>query len=152
GGRLGGAGRARRRRGRLCRRRRQRPGGTGRARRAARRRAGRRCPARGRLRAARARPAGGRRGVIRGLLGEDQAMVRGALAALRALERDIEVVAQVERGDEVVAAAEAARPDVALLDVQMPGLDGLEATARLRAALPSCRVVVLTTFGRPGYL
>lgn len=90
--------------------------------------------------------------MIRVLLAEDQGMVRGALAALLELEDDLEVVAQVARGDEVVDAARAARPDVALLDVEMPGLDGIAATAALRAALPSCRVVVLTTFGRPGYL
>jgi two-component system response regulator DesR len=90
--------------------------------------------------------------VIRLLLAEDQGMVRGALAALLDLEDDLEVVAQVARGDEVVAAARAHRPDVALLDIEMPGLDGIAAAAELRTALPSCRVVVLTTFGRPGYL
>jgi two-component system response regulator DesR len=90
--------------------------------------------------------------VIRVLLAEDQGMVRGALAALLDLEDDLEVVAQVGRGDEVLAAARAARPDVALLDIEMPGLDGIAAAALLRDALPACRVVVLTTFGRPGYL
>jgi two-component system response regulator DesR len=90
--------------------------------------------------------------VTRVLLAEDQALVRGALAALLALETDIEVVADVGRGDEVVAAALASRPDVALLDIEMPGLDGLTAAAQLRVAVPSCRVVMLTTFGRPGYL
>jgi two-component system response regulator DesR len=90
--------------------------------------------------------------VIRLLLAEDQGMVRGALAALLDLEDDLEVIAQVARGDEVVDAARAHRPDVALLDIEMPGLDGIAAAAELRAALPSCRVVVLTTFGRPGYL
>ena len=68
------------------------------------------------------------------------------------LESDLEVVAEVGRGDEVVAEARRARPDVALLDVEMPGLDGISATQELRAALPSCRVLVVTTFGRPGYL
>ena len=86
------------------------------------------------------------------LLAEDQAMVRGALAALLSLEEDIEIVAEVARGDEVVAAALEALPDVALLDIEMPGLNGLDAAARLRAQLPSCRVMILTTFGRPGYL
>jgi two-component system response regulator DesR len=90
--------------------------------------------------------------MIRVLLAEDQAMVRGALAALLSLEEDIEVIAEVDRGDAVVAAALAAQPDVALLDIEMPGVDGLEAAAGLRAALPSCRVLILTTFGRPGYL
>jgi two-component system response regulator DesR len=79
-------------------------------------------------------------------------MVRGALAALLALEPDIEVVAEVARGDEIVAAALAAKPDVALLDIELPGLDGLEAAAQLRAAQPECRVVMVTTFGRGGYL
>ncbi|HKB49589.1 MAG TPA: response regulator transcription factor, partial [Ktedonobacterales bacterium] len=90
--------------------------------------------------------------MIRVLLAEDQAMVRGALAALLSLEEDIEIVAEVARGDEVVAAALEAQPDVALLDIEMPGLNGLDAAARLRAQLPSCRVMILTTFGRPGYL
>jgi two-component system response regulator DesR len=90
--------------------------------------------------------------MIRVLLAEDQTMVRGAMAALLTLEGDIEVVAEVGRGDEVAPAALAARPDVALLDIEMPGEDGLTAAAALRAQLPSCRVVILTTFGRPGYL
>lgn len=90
--------------------------------------------------------------MIRVLLAEDQAMVRGALAALLALESDIEIVAQVGRGDEVVAVARATRPDVALLDIEMPGCDGITAAAALHAELPSCRILILTTFGRPGYL
>jgi two-component system response regulator DesR len=89
---------------------------------------------------------------IRVLLAEDQTLVRGALAALLSLEPDIEVVAEVARGDEVVRASLTARPDVALLDIEMPGLDGLAAAAQLRRALPACRVVIVTTFGRPGYL
>jgi two-component system, NarL family, response regulator DesR len=90
--------------------------------------------------------------VIRVLLAEDQGMVRGALASLLGLEPDIEVVAQVARGDEVVAAAAATQPDVALLDIEMPGMSGLDAAAELRHALPNCRVLIVTTFGRPGYL
>ena len=86
------------------------------------------------------------------LLADDQAMVRGAIAAMLGLERDIEVVAQVGSGVDVVPAARRTSPDVALLDVQMPGGDGLTAALALRAAVPGCRVVVLTTFGRPGYL
>ncbi len=90
--------------------------------------------------------------MIRVMLAEDQAMVRGALAALLALEGDIEIVAEVGRGDEVVSTALATKPDVALLDIEMPGLDGLSAAAALYAQLPACRVLILTTFGRPGYL
>ncbi|WP_372352722.1 response regulator [Streptomyces sp. KL116D] len=89
---------------------------------------------------------------IKVLLAEDQSMVREALAALLGLEPDIEVVAQVARGDEVLAAARAHAVDVALLDIEMPGRTGIEAAAELRAALPELKVVVLTTFGRPGYL
>jgi two-component system response regulator DesR len=89
---------------------------------------------------------------VRILIAEDQAMVRGALVALLELEDGLRVVAQVARGDEVVPAARATAPDVALLDIEMPGGDGLTATAALTAALPGCRVVVLTTFGRAGYL
>jgi two-component system response regulator DesR len=90
--------------------------------------------------------------VIRVLVAEDQTMVRGALRALLDLEPDIEVVAEVGRGDEVVEAARAHRPDVALLDIEMPGCDGIEAARALAAALPEVRAVVLTTFGRPGFL
>ncbi len=90
--------------------------------------------------------------MIRVLLAEDQAMVRGALAALLSREQDIEVVAEVARGDEVVQAALASQPDVALLDIEMPGGDGLAAAQALRTALPTCRSVILTTFGRSGYL
>lgn len=90
--------------------------------------------------------------MIRVLLADDQAMVRGALATVLGLEPDIEVVAQVGSGDEVLPAAKESAPDVALLDVQMPGKDGLTAAAELHAALPACRIIVCTTFGRPGYL
>ncbi|MEV7956271.1 response regulator [Streptomyces sp. NPDC058316] len=90
--------------------------------------------------------------MIRLLLAEDQSMVREALAALLGLEPDIEVVAQVARGDEVLAAAHEHRIDVALLDIEMPGMTGIDAAAALRRELPAVKVVVVTTFGRPGYL
>jgi two-component system, NarL family, response regulator DesR len=90
--------------------------------------------------------------LIRVLIAEDQAMIRGALAALLATEPDIEVVAQVDRGDRVVEEALRTKPDVALLDIEMPGKDGITAAAELRAELPGCRVLILTVFGRPGYL
>jgi two-component system response regulator DesR len=89
---------------------------------------------------------------VRVLLAEDQAMVRGALSALLSLEDDIEIVAEASRGDEVLPAALDTLPDVALLDIEMPGGDGLEAAAILHERLPSCLVVILTTFGRSGYL
>ena len=89
---------------------------------------------------------------IRILLAHDQALVRSALAALLELEDDFDVVAQVGRGDEVVAAARDLHPDVALLDIEMPGLDGLAAAAALTQEVPACRVIIVTTFGRPGYL
>lgn len=90
--------------------------------------------------------------MIRVLLAEDQGTVRGALAALLCLEADLEVVAEVERGDAVVPAALECQPDVALLDIEMPGGDGLEAAKAVHEQLPSCRIVILTTFGRSGYL
>ncbi|MFD9480053.1 MULTISPECIES: DNA-binding response regulator [Streptomyces] len=89
---------------------------------------------------------------IRILLAEDQSMVREALAALLGLEPDIEVRVQVARGDEVLAAARAHDVNVALLDIEMPGMTGIEAAAALHAELPALRIVILTTFGRPGYL
>ena len=89
---------------------------------------------------------------IRVLLAEDQAMIREALAALLSFEDDIEVVAQVGRGDEVLITATSARPDVALLDIEMPGMDGLAAAAELHRQHPGTKIVILTTFGRPGYL
>ncbi|SEP47318.1 response regulator [Amycolatopsis saalfeldensis] len=89
---------------------------------------------------------------IRLLLADDQELVRQALCALLELEDDFEVVGSVGRGDLVADAALAGRPDVALLDIEMPGLDGLAAAAVLAAQVPGCRVVMLTTFGRAGYL
>ena len=89
---------------------------------------------------------------IRVLLADDQALVRGALAALLALEPDIDVVAEVARGDEVVEAARRSSAQVCLLDIEMPGADGIEVAGRLAAELPGCRSLMVTTFGRPGYL
>jgi two-component system response regulator DesR len=90
--------------------------------------------------------------MIRLLLADDQELIRTALAALLGLQEDFEVVAAVGRGDEVVAAAKAHRPDVALLDIDMPGIDGLAAAGVLAHEVPQCRSLILTTFGRPGYL
>ncbi|MFI8294912.1 response regulator [Streptomyces nigra] len=89
---------------------------------------------------------------IRVLLAEDQGMMRGALALLLGMEPDIEVVAQVAAGDAIVDAAQTHRPDVALLDIELPGQSGLDAAAELREQVPDCRVLILTTFARPGYL
>ena len=89
---------------------------------------------------------------IRLLLADDQALVRGALAALLELESDLTVVAQVGRGDEVLDAARASHAQVALLDVEMPGADGLSVAGILHRELPECRSLIVTTFGRPGYL
>jgi len=89
---------------------------------------------------------------IRLLLADDQELLRAALAVVLDLEDDFEVVASVGRGDEVVGAARANEADVALLDIEMPGIDGLAAAAVLAQEVPHCRSVILTTFGRPGYL
>ncbi|MEG3626443.1 response regulator transcription factor [Streptomyces poriticola] len=89
---------------------------------------------------------------IRLLLAEDQGMMRGALALLLGMEEDLEVVAQVAAGDAIVDAALTHRPDVALLDIELPGRSGLDAAADLHDQVPECRVLILTTFGRPGYL
>jgi two-component system, NarL family, response regulator DesR len=90
--------------------------------------------------------------MVKLLLADDQELVRSALAALLGLEDDFEVVATVGRGDEVVRAAKAHHPDVALLDIEMPGIDGLAAAGVLAQEVPECRSLILTTFGRPGYL
>jgi two-component system response regulator DesR len=90
--------------------------------------------------------------MIRVLIAEDQAMMRGALAVLLDLEDDIDVVAQVSAGDEVVSAVIASQADVALLDIELPRMSGLDAAIALRDAVPSCDVLIVTTFGRPGYL
>ena len=90
--------------------------------------------------------------MIKLLLADDQALVRGAMAALLDMEPDLAVVAEVGRGDEVLAAAREHDVDVALLDVEMPGMDGVAAARELHRALPGCRVLMVTTFGRAGYL
>ena len=90
--------------------------------------------------------------MIRVLIAEDQSMIRKALVALLGLEGDIEVVTEVARGDEILAQVERVQPDVALLDIELPGLDGLAAAAQLRVRCPAVKVIILTTFGRPGYL
>jgi two-component system response regulator DesR len=90
--------------------------------------------------------------MIRVLIAEDQGMVRGALKALLAMEGDIEIVAETDRADEVLTLALRTKPDVALLDIEMPGGDGITAAGQLRQELPSCRTLILTTFGRPGFL
>lgn len=89
---------------------------------------------------------------IRVLIADDQDLVRGALAALLGMEPDLEVVAQVGRGDEVEAAARESGAQVALLDIEMPGATGIEACAALGREVPGCFPVIVTTFGRPGYL
>lgn len=89
---------------------------------------------------------------IRLVLADDQALVRGALSALLGLEPDLDVVAEVGTGAEAVTVATAEQPDVVLMDVEMPGMDGIEACAAVRAASPRTRVLIVTTFGRPGYL
>ncbi len=89
---------------------------------------------------------------IRLVIADDQALVRGALVALLGLEPDIEVVAELGDGTGVADAVVEYSADVAMLDVEMPGLDGISAAAAVRRAAPSCRVLMVTTFGRPGYL
>ncbi|SDX62312.1 two-component system, NarL family, response regulator DesR [Amycolatopsis xylanica] len=90
--------------------------------------------------------------MIRVLVAEDMHIVRGALVALLGLEADIEVVAEAATGDEVLPAARAARPNVAVIDIDMPGKDGLSAAAELHEFLPECRTLILTSLGSPGTL
>jgi two-component system, NarL family, response regulator DesR len=90
--------------------------------------------------------------VIRVLIAEDMHLIRGALVALLSLEEDMEVVAQLERGDAIVETAVLTRPDVAVLDIDLPGLDGLTAAGRLYDKLPECRTLVLTGLSQPGHL
>ncbi|WP_157249843.1 response regulator transcription factor [Nonomuraea typhae] len=91
--------------------------------------------------------------MIRVLLAEDQHVIRGALVTLLGLEADLEIVEAVESGDAAVAAALVHRPDVAVLDIDMPGtIDGLAAAAAIRGRLPACRTLMLTGYGKPGHL
>jgi two-component system response regulator DesR len=90
--------------------------------------------------------------MIRVLIAEDQSMVLGALAALLAIERDIDVVGQAPDGEQALALATSLRPDVILADIEMPKMSGLELAKAVRAGSPGTRVVMLTTFARPGYL
>ncbi|WP_380277541.1 response regulator [Kitasatospora purpeofusca] len=89
---------------------------------------------------------------VRVLLADDEHLIRGALAALLSLEDDITVVAEAASGPEALAMAQAHRPDIAVLDLQMPGLDGIEVATSLRTLLPDCRCMIVTGHGRPGYL
>ena len=90
--------------------------------------------------------------MIKVLIAEDMHLIRGALVALLSLEPDMEVVAELERGDEIISTAERVRPDVAVVDIDLPGLDGLTAAARLHEARPECRTLVLTGLSQPGNL
>ncbi|MFD4376428.1 DNA-binding response regulator [Streptomyces sp. NPDC058486] len=90
--------------------------------------------------------------MIRILLAEDMNMVRGALVALLDLEGDMKVVCELERGDEILDAALRVRPDIAIIDIDLPGLDGLSAAMQIHEHLPECRTLMLTSLGRPGTL
>ncbi|MFD7262607.1 DNA-binding response regulator [Streptomyces sp. NPDC059874] len=90
--------------------------------------------------------------MIRILLAEDMNMVRGALVALLNLEDDLQVVSELERGDEILAAALEVKPDIAVIDIDLPGLDGLSAAVQIHEHLPECRTLMLTSLGRPGTL
>jgi two-component system response regulator DesR len=90
--------------------------------------------------------------MIRVLIAEDMHLIRGALVALLSLEPDLELVAQLDRGDAIVATALETRPDVAVLDIDLPGTDGLTAAGQLHECLPACRTLVLTGLGQPGTL
>ena len=89
---------------------------------------------------------------IRLVLADDQTLVRGALAVLLGMEDDLEIVGTCGRGDEVVGLVQATDADVCLLDIEMPGLDGITVADELRGQAPWCRILIVTTFGRPGYL
>ncbi|MEV5508985.1 response regulator transcription factor [Streptomyces orinoci] len=89
---------------------------------------------------------------VRVLLADDEHLIRGALAVLLGLEEDLEVVAEAASGPEAIAMARAYRPDVAVLDLQMPGADGVTVATSIRAELPCCQVMIVTGHGRPGHL
>ncbi|MFG2947654.1 response regulator transcription factor [Streptomyces adustus] len=90
--------------------------------------------------------------MIRILLAEDMHMVRGALVALLSLQHDFKVVAEIERGDEVLPTALLTAPDVAIIDLDLPGMDGLTAATRLHERMPACKTLILTSLGQPGTL
>ncbi len=90
--------------------------------------------------------------MIRVVLAEDVQMVRGALVALLDLEPDIEVVASVGTGDEILPEVQRSKPDVAVLDIDLPGIDGLTAASRIHESVPETRTLILTSLGRPGTL
>jgi two-component system response regulator DesR len=90
--------------------------------------------------------------VIRVLVAEDMHLIRGALVALLSRELDMEVVAELDRGDQVLEAAIRTRPDVAVLDIDLPGMDGLSAAEAINGQLPSCQILVLTGLSQPGHL
>ncbi|MCX4549348.1 response regulator transcription factor [Streptomyces sp. NBC_01267] len=98
------------------------------------------------------RPGAGSAGPVRVLLADDEHLIRGALAALLGLEDDLVVVAEAASGPEALAMARAHRPDVAVLDLQMPGADGVSVATALRGELPECRCMIVTSHGRPGHL
>ncbi|SCK38601.1 two component transcriptional regulator, LuxR family [Streptomyces sp. WMMB 322] len=97
-------------------------------------------------------PDGGPDGGIRVLLADDEHLIRGALTALLALEEDLTIVAEAASGPEAVAMARAHTPDVAVLDLQMPGADGVQVATQLRDELPGCRTMIVTSHARPGHL
>jgi len=90
--------------------------------------------------------------MIRLMLADDENLIRSAIAALLAMEADLTVVAQAASGPEAVAMARLHRPDVAVLDLQMPGLDGIAVAEALRTELPACACLIVTSHGRPGHL
>jgi two-component system response regulator DesR len=90
--------------------------------------------------------------MIKVLIAEDMHLIRGALVALLSLESDMEVVAELERGDVIVDTARRTRPDVAVLDIDLPGMDGLTAAGLLYEELPECRTLILTGMSQPGHL